>query len=54
MRNTSFVFAYCFLTFSTIFGLHSNLIFAELTPMVAATPATTPPPPNVITEMRQI
>jgi|SRR3972149_1968100 len=46
MRNIFFSIAYSFLT---IIGLFSNLTFAEVTPMVTATPLTTPTPSNVIT-----
>lgn len=46
MRNVFFCIASSFLT---IVGLFSNLTFAEVTPMVTATPLTTPTPSNVIT-----
>jgi len=46
MRNVFFCIASSFLT---IVGLFSNLTFAEVTPMVIATPLTTPTPSNVIT-----
>lgn len=46
MRNVFFCIASSFLT---ILGLFSNLTFAEVTPIVTATPLTTPTPSNVIT-----